>query len=59
MKIAPPVLLMPYITFENGKPVPKKPLPFFLKPAFKRYCNAVERADKRREKMFDDIAKNN
>lgn len=55
MKIAPPIYLMRYIEFKDGKVVPAKPLPFYLKPAFNRYCKRVEAAKKRRQAMFNMI----
>lgn len=54
-KIAPPMALMPYITFENGEVVAEKPIPWFLKPAFKKYCERIKREKERKQKMIDKI----
>ena len=57
MKIAPPIYLMSYIDFKDGKVVPAKPVPKIFQKGFNRYCKKVEAADKRREEMFNNIAK--
>ena len=54
-KIAPPMALMPYITFENGEVVPSKPIPWYLKPAFRRFCERIKRDKERKKNMHDKI----
>lgn len=57
MKIAPPIYLMNYIDFKDGKVVPAKPIPKIYQKSFDRYCKRVEDAKKRKEEMFDSITK--
>lgn len=52
MKIVPPKRLMQYISFEDGKVVLEKPLPFYLRPAFNRYCRQIEQTKQRRQEKM-------
>lgn len=51
-KITPPMALIPYIEFEDGKVVSTKPIPWYLKPAFKRYCKAIERKNSKKKMNY-------
>ena len=51
MKIVPPVELMEYISFEDGKVVATKELPQHLKAKFERFCKKIEKAERRRQRM--------
>lgn len=57
MKIVPPIALMKYISFEDGKVVATKEIPKHLKAKYKRFCMKIEKAERRRQRMrnlFED-----
>ena len=57
MIIRPPLLLLRYITFKDGRVVAKKPIPKFLQKSFDEYREKVDKANARCERMFDNTTK--
>ena len=55
VKITPPIDLLPYVAFENGKVVPSKPIPKKLQKKFERFCKDFEAINERHKQRFYTI----
>ena len=52
MQIAPPIVLLPYVDFKNGKVVPAKQIPQFLEKKFEQYCKDFEEAKRQQQQKI-------
>ena len=57
MIIRPPLLLVRYIAFQDDRVVAKKPIPKILQKSFNEYCEKIDKANARHERMFDEVTK--